>query len=173
MNNKLERSVFLLIIEKVSTLKINRLSKAQYERESEAGRLDATALYLTPDEAPEIIKLDSQEEYDNAVANGTILDNVVYLIPDKAWTKAINDSKTITVTVEDFTEYYFPNATNVTVNLPTDLTNYECWIFVGKAATITVNGGVCLGIAENSGSASCAEVSIKDGRYLIAKVTGA
>ncbi len=36
--------------ENLSTLKIHRLTQAQYNRESEAGNLDATALYLTPDE---------------------------------------------------------------------------------------------------------------------------
>lgn len=36
--------------ENLSTLKIHKLTQAQYEREREAGRLDAGALYLTPDE---------------------------------------------------------------------------------------------------------------------------
>ena len=34
----------------LSTLKINKLSKAQYDRELAAGRIDENALYLTPDE---------------------------------------------------------------------------------------------------------------------------
>jgi hypothetical protein len=38
-----------LNIENVSTLKINKLSQAQYERELAAGRIDENALYLTPD----------------------------------------------------------------------------------------------------------------------------
>ena len=36
--------------ENLSTLKIHKLTQAQYDRELEAGRIDATALYLTPDE---------------------------------------------------------------------------------------------------------------------------
>ncbi len=172
MNNIIERGVFLLITEKVSTLKINKLSKEQYMREADANRLEATALYLTPDETPEIIQM-SKEEYDKAYAAGTLLDGIVYLIPDAEWTKTVNTNKTVAVDAEDLTEYYFPNATSVTINLPTDTTNYECWVFVGKAANISVNGGTCLGIAENTGSTSCAEISIKDGRYLIAKVTEA
>ena len=36
--------------ENLSTLKIHKLTKEQYEREKAAGRLDATAIYLTPDE---------------------------------------------------------------------------------------------------------------------------
>jgi hypothetical protein len=37
-------------IENLSTLKIHKLTKEQYEREKAAGRLDATAIYLTPNE---------------------------------------------------------------------------------------------------------------------------
>ena len=39
-----------MITENISTLKINKLTKAQYERELAAGRIDENALYLTPDE---------------------------------------------------------------------------------------------------------------------------
>lgn len=38
-----------MITENLSTLKINKLSKAQYERELAAGRIDEYALYLIPD----------------------------------------------------------------------------------------------------------------------------
>lgn len=37
-----------MITENLSTLKINKLSQAQYDRELAAGRIDANALYLTP-----------------------------------------------------------------------------------------------------------------------------
>ena len=40
-----------MITENLSTLKIHKLTKAQYERELAAGRIDPNALYLTPDEA--------------------------------------------------------------------------------------------------------------------------
>jgi hypothetical protein len=40
-----------LITESLSTLKIHKLTQAQYERERDAGRLDENALYLTPDES--------------------------------------------------------------------------------------------------------------------------
>lgn len=36
--------------ESLSTLKIHKLTQAQYDRELEAGNLDKNALYLTPDE---------------------------------------------------------------------------------------------------------------------------
>ena len=34
----------------MTTLKIHKLTQAQYERELAAGRIDENALYLTPDE---------------------------------------------------------------------------------------------------------------------------
>lgn len=36
--------------ENLSTLKINKLTQAQYDRELAAGRIDENAFYLTPDE---------------------------------------------------------------------------------------------------------------------------
>lgn len=39
-----------MITENLSTLKIHKLTQAQYDRELAAGRIDETALYLTPDE---------------------------------------------------------------------------------------------------------------------------
>jgi hypothetical protein len=43
-----------LITENLSTLKIHKLTQEQYDREREAGRLDANALYLTPDEEADL-----------------------------------------------------------------------------------------------------------------------
>ena len=39
-----------MITENLSTLKIHKLTEAQYDREFNAGNIDETALYLTPDE---------------------------------------------------------------------------------------------------------------------------
>ncbi len=39
-----------MITENVSTLKIHKLTQAQYDREVENGTVDGNALYLTPDE---------------------------------------------------------------------------------------------------------------------------
>ena len=39
-----------MIVENISTLKIHKLTQEQYDRELEAGNIDETALYLTPDE---------------------------------------------------------------------------------------------------------------------------
>ena len=38
-----------MITENLSTLKIHKLSQAQYERELAAGRIDENAIYLIPD----------------------------------------------------------------------------------------------------------------------------
>ena len=52
--------------ESVSTLKIHKLTQAQYERELEAGNIDTTALYLTPDEK---INIDSTLTVEGAAAD--------------------------------------------------------------------------------------------------------
>ena len=43
-----------MITENLSTLKIHKLTQAQYDREVEAGNIDPNALYLTPDEEANI-----------------------------------------------------------------------------------------------------------------------
>ena len=39
-----------MITENLSTLKIHKLTKEQYDREFNAGRIDENAIYLTPDD---------------------------------------------------------------------------------------------------------------------------
>lgn len=39
-----------MITQNISTLKIHKLTKEQYERELEAGSIDENAIYLTPDD---------------------------------------------------------------------------------------------------------------------------
>ena len=52
-----------MITENVSTLKIHRLTQEQYDRELAAGRLDANAIYLTPDESDnELITVEDIDE---------------------------------------------------------------------------------------------------------------
>lgn len=43
--------------ENLSTLKINKLTQTQYDREVEAGTVEEDALYLTPDEAITVAKI--------------------------------------------------------------------------------------------------------------------
>ena len=71
-----------MITENLSTLKIHKLTQEQYDRELEAGRVDPSALYLTPDDGGkiEILHVDidfsemtcshSASEIDEAVDTG-------------------------------------------------------------------------------------------------------
>ena len=52
----------------LSTLKIHKLSQAQYDREKAAGNLDQTALYLTPDENQDLSMYATKEYVDAAIA---------------------------------------------------------------------------------------------------------
>lgn len=53
-----------MIIEDLSTLKIHKLTQEQYDRELAAGRIDAAALYLTPDEEYDLSKFVTTEQLD-------------------------------------------------------------------------------------------------------------
>ena len=49
-----------MITENLSTLKIHKLTQTQYDRELEAGNIDPSALYLTPDTIDNSILLRSR-----------------------------------------------------------------------------------------------------------------
>lgn len=51
-----------MLMENLSTLKIHKLTNAQYERELEAGNIDENALYLTPDEEIDLSPYATTEE---------------------------------------------------------------------------------------------------------------
>ena len=51
-----------MITENLSTLKIHKLTQAQYDRELAAGRIDQNALYLTPDEEMDLSQYATKEE---------------------------------------------------------------------------------------------------------------
>ena len=57
-------------------LKINKLTKEQYERELAAGNIDEDALYLTPDEDTELIA--------QILAKATEIEEIANEIKDKA-----------------------------------------------------------------------------------------
>ena len=50
-----------MITENLSTLKIHKLTQAQYDRELESGNIDANALYLTPDDASNIKQIETNK----------------------------------------------------------------------------------------------------------------
>jgi hypothetical protein len=56
-----------LITENLSTLKIHKLTQAQYDRELSAGNIDANALYLTPDEDVDLSGYATQEQVNTAI----------------------------------------------------------------------------------------------------------
>lgn len=68
-----------MITENLSTLKIHKLTQEQYDRELAAGRIDQSALYLTPDEVVEkevfivAAGLTPKAEIDAAIAEGKTL----------------------------------------------------------------------------------------------------
>ena len=63
-----------MITENLSTLKINKLTQEQYERELAAGNIDETALYLTPDEEIDLSGYATSDQL-NAKANTSDLTN--------------------------------------------------------------------------------------------------
>lgn len=63
-----------MFIETLSTLKINKLTQEQYERELAAGNIDETALYLTPDEEIDLSGYATSDQL-NAKANTSDLTN--------------------------------------------------------------------------------------------------
>lgn len=58
-----------MITENLSTLKIHKLTQAQYDRELEVGNIDPNALYLTPEEDKKIF---IQDEEPTDVENGDL-----------------------------------------------------------------------------------------------------
>ena len=63
--------------ENLSTLKIHKLSQEQYDREHAAGRLDESAMYLTPDEELALDKTLSVEgQAADAKAVGDAIGNI-------------------------------------------------------------------------------------------------
>jgi hypothetical protein len=76
-----------LITENLLTLKIHKLTQAQYDRELEAGRLDANALYLTPDEEANI-EVDTSLTQSGRAADA----------------KAVGDALALKANIEDMTD---------------------------------------------------------------------
>ena len=83
--------------ESVSTLKIHKLTQAQYDRELEAGNIDPNALYLTPDKAP-VKGVDYWTEVDKAEIVAEVIQSVIIQYPEAhAIYGDINDNNIITL----------------------------------------------------------------------------
>ena len=69
-----------MITENLSTLKIHKLTQEQYDRELAAGRIDESAIYLTPDEGVDLssyVTFDKLIEEVNSILN--MMNNIGYL----------------------------------------------------------------------------------------------
>ena len=60
-----------MITENLSTLKIHKLTQTQYDRELAAGRIDESALYLTPDEEIDLSGFATKEELAETISSHT------------------------------------------------------------------------------------------------------
>lgn len=88
----------------------------------------------------------------------------------QGWTSVTDDNTEISFTPADKTEYRFPNATSVTINCPTDVKEYECWIYIGgENASFSIDNATQIGTASASdySTISAIEISIKDDRYVV------
>ena len=114
-------------ITNLSTLKIHKLSKEQYERELAAGRIDENALYLTPDEEtgsdPEAVKYVAQaltpEQQTQARDNigavdeyyvDTMVSNLDFLRPNMLPTKLSQLENDTSYVSDEFMRKYVANA---------------------------------------------------------------
>ena len=56
-----------MITENLSTLKIHKLTQAQYERELAAGNIDESALYLTPEVEIDLSEYATKDQVNDAI----------------------------------------------------------------------------------------------------------
>lgn len=81
-----------MITENLSTLKIHKLTQAQYDRELAKGNIDETALYLTPDE-----DVYTKAEMDEKISKiNTSIEEVETVVEGKADTIHTHDASDIT-----------------------------------------------------------------------------
>jgi hypothetical protein len=66
-----------MIITNLSTLKIYKMTREQYERERAAGRIDEHALYLTPDNGPDLSGYAAKNDLANTM-NGILANSKEY-----------------------------------------------------------------------------------------------
>ena len=90
-----------MITENLSTLKIHKLTKAQYERELAAGRIDSSALYLTPDDASASNNFYVQDTEPTDAADGAIWvdtsDDALVNLPDLPSVTSADNGKVLMV----------------------------------------------------------------------------
>lgn len=116
-----------MITENLSTLKIHKLTQAQYDRELAAGRIDENALYLTPDDTEinqnafsRVVVGSTTIEADSRMDSLTIDGSNVTITPDAA-----NDKVVIGITKDNVTNAlgYTPPTTDTTYSVATTNAN--------------------------------------------------
>lgn len=108
-----------MITENLSTLKIHKLTQAQYDRELAAGNIDENALYLTPEEEIDLSSYATQDYVDSAIANVNISDKLNdYYTKSETYSQSEIDEKVANVEVdltgyatEDYVDSRFVRAT--------------------------------------------------------------
>lgn len=120
-----------MITENLSTLKIYKLTQAQYERELAAGNIDPTALYLTPDEEIDLsgyVTIERLDEKANTEHVHDISDvNELQLVLD-----ALNENMSTKADVEHMHEI-------------SDVTNLQSSLDEKVSTSRTINGKVLSG----------------------------
>lgn len=123
--------------ENLSTLKIHKLTQAQYDRELEAGNIDANALYLTPEEEidlspyatkTEVEQLKTSVSEGKALVAAAVTDKGVITAADATFATIadnirnissgykvidINDDDITVTQGDDHTEITIPNSANL------------------------------------------------------------
>ena len=80
-----------MITENLSTLKIHKLTQAQYDRELEAGRIDQNAIYLTPDEDIDLSEYATKEDIAQK-ANMSDVEEIKGKVGDKSVSEQITEA---------------------------------------------------------------------------------
>lgn len=150
-----------MITENLSTLKIHKLTKAQYERELAAGNIDPNALYLTPDEDSEAIS-----DIHNVVKYDVIQDLEEH---EGALARLNIDAANIEDIYENYLEKYFYEWDGATTGRDSFTINSSGMVDVETGAPIPVDYyKVSDNVLDRSLAVNCNYVIISDnnGRYV-------
>ena len=111
-----------MITENLSTLKIHKLTQAQYERELKEGRIDPNAIYLTPD--------DSDESYFTVNETGETITGLTDT--GKTQTELVIPYKINGVEITSIGDVAFDHCTSLTsINIPNSVTSISPSAFYG------------------------------------------
>ena len=123
--------------ENLSTLKIHKLTKAQYERELAAGRIDENALYLTPDEGVDLSEYATVEQLNENIetAKSYTDDEIAEWVGDTTVAEQISTaiaSKSDTTHTHD-DKYYTESEIDTKLSSKSDTTHNHDSAYAGKS----------------------------------------